>query len=138
MPSTLQAVFNMSSTLQAVFNKVVNHLRTQNAKSMSMIPDRKLTCAYRGDNGCKCAVGCLIDDAHYSPSLEGTNVESLRVRSALIKSGIDIDGNDLNVLHLLYQLQQVHDFQDVENWERGFLQVALNFDLILPPKETPQ
>ena len=59
-------------TLQEIYDKVVNHLRTQNAKSLSFVcdTDEHASCAYRGDGGLKCAAGCLITDELYDNNME--------------------------------------------------------------------
>jgi len=49
------------ATLQETFDKVARHLLTQQAKAEQ--PDGN--CAYRGEHGRKCAVGCLISDEEY-------------------------------------------------------------------------
>ena len=72
-------------TQQQIFDKVATHLLTQGAKSM--MGD---TCRYRGSNGAKCAVGCLIKDDHYDPILELRSSRSELVKEALIKSKVDI------------------------------------------------
>ena len=51
-------------TSQEVFDVVAKHLLTQNAKSMDDPWDEM--CAYRGENGRRCAVGALIPDDLYS------------------------------------------------------------------------
>ena len=60
---------------QAVFDKVVKHLLTQKRRSES-----KRGCAYRGEDGAMCAVGCLISDKAYDPEIEGHSVYCLRVQ----------------------------------------------------------
>ncbi len=57
-------------TPQEIFDKVVNHLRAQGAKSEMDHPVAGLMCAYRGIQGRMCAVGCLIPDADYLPTME--------------------------------------------------------------------
>lgn len=48
---------------QEIFDKVVNHLRKQGHRSLS--EDGR--CLYRGSNGDKCAIGCIISDEDYQP-----------------------------------------------------------------------
>lgn len=60
-------------TLQEVFDKVARHLLTQGQRSILRETGR---CAYRGDEGCMCAVGVLIADEHYHPKLEDNSVGS--------------------------------------------------------------
>ena len=54
---------------QDVFDRVATHLLTQKRRSTNQsIP------LYRDDRGNKCAIGCLIDDEHYNPILEGSSI----------------------------------------------------------------
>ncbi len=52
---------------QSIFDSVCRHLSEQGGKSV----DPTLGCSYRGPNGTKCAVGFLLGDDEYSPSMEG-------------------------------------------------------------------
>lgn len=90
--------------LQATFDKVAAHLHA--APGRSMIDS---SCAYRGTNGGKCAVGAILDgDFH------GTNTSSLELM--LINSPENFDQVPSNQsFSLLTNLQQVHDFKS--NWE---------------------
>ena len=56
-------------TNQQIFNKVAKHLLKQGRRARD-----GNGCAYRGENGTKCAVGCLIPDALYDDRLEGSSV----------------------------------------------------------------
>ena len=103
-------------TLREVFDKVKAHLLTQNKKAAKEEPDRygEIECLYRGPGGTQCAAGCLIDDEHYSPSLEGKTATSYEVQCALMASGVpeeafqwDRSGN-LRA-PLIKALQRLHD-----------------------------
>ncbi len=52
---------------QEIFDYVVSHLRAQGARSLN----DENECTYRSVDGYSCAVGCLIPDDLYTPSLEG-------------------------------------------------------------------
>lgn len=52
--------------IQEIFDTVSVHLLTQNEKSQES--SFYSSCLYRGPNGTKCAVGCLIKDEFYQPS----------------------------------------------------------------------
>ena len=56
-------------TLQEMFDTMAAHLLKQGERSVSPINPQQ--CRYRGDHGLKCAVGALIKDKFYKPSLEG-------------------------------------------------------------------
>jgi hypothetical protein len=121
-------------SLQAIFDQVVNHLLTQNAVSW----DTNGICQYRGPNGMKCAVGCLIDDAYYHPDMEDMSIQSAirdqhimasrkLLVDALINSGVDL--NDPTTAKLLDHLQQVHDRSSPYNWEMRLKLEAEEFGL---------
>lgn len=61
-------------------------------------------CAYRGENGLKCAVGHLIDDANYSEGLEGLAANDSSVLHAARLSNYHAD--------LLEDIQDAHDGDD--------------------------
>lgn len=124
-------------TLQEIFNKVVLHLRKQNSRStISTQPETEIAvpkewpdCAYRGDNGKMCAVGCLISDEAYDPAFEGYAAHNINVTKMLEKSGIEVTRE---VEDMLYDLQQVHDNAEPEDWETGFASIAEQFTLEVP------
>ena len=59
-------------TKQEIFDKVLAHLRQQRVAS-----ETASGCAYRGEQGRTCAVGCLIPDAEYTPEMEGTAIGAI-------------------------------------------------------------
>ena len=105
-------------TQQQIFDKVATHLLTQGAKSM--MGD---TCRYRGSNGAKCAVGCLIKDDHYDPILELRSSRSELVKEALIKSKVDIH------TELLVKLQYIHDHMQCVAWDSELQNLAKTYNL---------
>ena len=110
---------------QETFDKVVNQLRRQNVKALGNYG----LCVYRSSNGRKCAVGCLISDDRYSPSLEG---QSLEVEFANeLKAILEEEGHDLN---LVRQLQAIHDRVFIHHWEAEFAKLAARNRLELQPK----
>ncbi len=95
---------------QELFNKVATHL-IQQGKPAAEITDSEATgkqvaCFYRGPEGTKCAVGCLISDEVYTEELEGFGSKNMYVQQALKQSGVNLDDDSLA---LLSQLQTVHD-----------------------------
>jgi hypothetical protein len=60
------------NTMQQEFDAVVAHLYTQGKPALY-----QEGCAYRGDNGTMCAVGCRIPDSMYSSKMEGESATSL-------------------------------------------------------------
>ncbi len=118
-------------TLQEVFDKSVGALLKQGCRSLlaEPIPPKEpvqavTTCAYRGIEGAKCAVGHLIDDAHYSPAFEGCGVYDERVSSALASSSVPESAQGL-----LCDLQGIHDETPVAEWPVAFRRVARRLSL---------
>ena len=73
-------------TKQEAFDQMVAHLRQQKAFSFRTIDEDEdgpyYQCAYRGEGGVACAVGCLIPDELYSPAFENHIPTSEDVRRA--------------------------------------------------------
>lgn len=108
-----------------VFNKVEAHLLSQGAKSMSYAIDSTVktsACAYRGEMGRSCAIGCLIKDQFYHRGLEGLVmwIDMLpyepELAKALTSSGIELNSV---MTYMLYDLQRLHDAENIEYWEEG-------------------
>lgn len=105
---------------QEAFDKVVAHLVEQKVPSSvtfhmtgpSEIDQPKAQCLYRGPNGLKCAIGCLIPDEMYFPKMdEGYSFFDLP----------EIMGSDFHKLFgildedLMAELQAFHDRS--VNWD---------------------
>lgn len=96
-------------TLIEISEKVRDHLTTQ--KKVSRVQNG---CAYRGEGGVKCAVGCLIDDENYSPDVEHRSVEHRPVREAVANSlGVKLTTGLVDMLGLW---QQYHDGLQYFSW----------------------
>ncbi len=114
-----------------IFVKVKNHLLAQNQRSVTAGDG---LCAYRGDNGLMCAVGCLIPDDHYDPKFEGTYVLSNQLRPVLKALGI-LDGAQYDTAEyeksadLLERLQSLHDDVDPKNWPQELAALERMFEL---------
>lgn len=67
-------------TAQAIFDRVAKHLLRQGRRSWSTEAGG---CAYRGNDGDKCAVGCLILDREYDEAMENRPVCELLDKGAL-------------------------------------------------------
>lgn len=87
---------------QEIFDTVVTHLYTQGKQAV----DGENGCRYRTASGLKCAVGCLIPDDQYHPSMEGTPVDLL---------GLLLPAYLCSHVNLLDALQTVHD--TTSRWE---------------------
>lgn len=112
-------------TEQETFDHVVAHIRAQGYER-SMLPSG-YACAYRGAAGRKCAVGCLIDDSHFSPSLEGHSVGASTVLAAVAQSGWNAD------MLLLRALQYAHDRMHNHPFEESAAKIAWDHGLTYTP-----
>ena len=116
---------------QAIFNTVVKHLLTQNKKSMDSTGGamRREICAYRGEGGLKCAVGCLIPDELYTPNMEGVDALWIATDHPELKV---VPAFDEAYRALLGDLQTVHDCNPPELWPRVLSELAVEYELTLP------
>ncbi len=120
-------------TNQQIFTKVRNHLLAQNGRAFNGD-----NCAYRGEGGTKCAVGCLIADEHYNPECEGIAVYDALInpispkRSDLCKA-LNASGVPANAstAKLLAELQLLHDNGNVQEWRYALDGIAGHNDLIV-------
>ena len=113
------------ATSQQVLDQAVTHLLTQRRASKRWtggIP----VCAYRSDDGAKCAAGCFIDDADYTPALEGTRWSGLREQGLV------------PAMHstLITELQLIHDNYNPERWAKELAILARNQGLKFNPPVT--
>jgi hypothetical protein len=105
------------ATAQEVFDQVAEHMLTQNEQSKYADG-----CAYRGDNGLKCAAGCLIGDDEYNNELmEGFTWADMLDR---LDAGISTKHNKL-----ISKLQNIHDGIECDLWLGRLLGVANEFGL---------
>lgn len=93
-------------TLSEISRRISLHLTVQKARSVG--EDDK--CMYRDGHGRMCAVGCLIDDAHYRPQMETYGVATPWLQRALVGSlGLEAQRLDCDTTTLLHQWQTYHD-----------------------------
>lgn len=115
------------ATLQETFDKVARHLLTQQAKAEQ--PDGN--CAYRGEHGRKCAVGCLISDEEYDPKMEGSSVPCEKeyaypsAGTSILQRWMESHGYGTPVGLFLVGMQKIHDAKDPPSW-RYYLALAAN------------
>ncbi len=112
----------------SIFKKVVKGLLKQNRKSVESIEScgyGSPNCQYRGKDGAKCAIGLLIKDKFYTPSIEQKGIMHADVSKTLINSGIPISENsDINFLR---ELQIIHDDYKPEDWMYEFTKMATDY-----------
>lgn len=114
-------------TQQEIFNKVWNHLLTQDKQAIN---DNEGVCLYRAEDGCMCAVGCLIPDELYDPDMEGLDVNNTKVRGVLEEIGLLDQADNLGLLN---SLQYIHDHVSSAYWESHLRGVADERHLKVPP-----
>ena len=130
-------------TLQEIFDQVATHLMTQQERAL----DAHYSCRYRTETGLKCAVGCLIENAHYTSLFENAAAVAITVQStrgqllkdALHKSGIDV--HNLSTVNMLRKLQAIHDDFPIRDWRTLLESVATEYNLnytTLEQAATPQ
>lgn len=98
---------------QRVFNDVARHLITQGKRAS----DVNGTCFYRGPEGTRCAIGGIMPDDIYDPSMEGKAVFAPELKPFhwfIGAQGKDRFSSDLN---FLASLQQIHDSD--RSWVMG-------------------
>jgi hypothetical protein len=88
---------------QEIFDTVALHLIKQGKQSI----DADGNCLFRGPNGLKCAVGCLIPDEVYRPEMEDESVSDLMCNYDALNF---LNPNAL----LLSKLQSAHDREHPE------------------------
>ena len=111
-------------TLQEIFDKVAVHLLTQQERSETCGG-----CAYRGERGLMCAVGCLIPDELYDSSMESLCATTILVDFP--EFGKYIRGNTPHpdMPYLLSRLQNIHDHDIVDMWHYALQRCAHAYKL---------
>lgn len=124
-------------TNQEAFDKAAAHLLQQGRRAVapirnadgSFVSGGGTACRYRAPNGDACAIGCLIPDDEYLPSMEGCSAARLilgRVEDRVFVPPPSLAGLDPS---LLASLQSVHDDASPEGWFALLHDVASVFDL---------
>lgn len=114
---------------QKIFDKVVTHLLTQGRRSVSWNGN----CQYRGPEGRKCAIGCLIPDQYYHKSLDDNGTLAYQLKEFFPSKIYDRLFGDVET-SLLSNVQYAHDHPS--NWgPKGFKRldilkkIAMDYDL---------
>jgi hypothetical protein len=102
-------------TNQELFNIMADHLLTQLALAMD---EEGKNCMYRGMNGTKCAVGALISDETYRPTIESVGMYTVNImgsnyamndkKKAMLEC-LTANGIENDSYPLLAAIQDVHD-----------------------------
>jgi hypothetical protein len=127
-------------TSQQLFDKVATHLFTQGRPAKKSYNNSATpACAYRGNDGTKCAAGCVMPDEAYTPDVEGASINTFkehgRLEGQFGEFFPEVDPKDMD---LLGSLQIAHDNDESEG-DGGFfiesklrshlLEIALHYDL---------
>jgi hypothetical protein len=113
----------MNNTEQELFNRVKTHLLNQGERADSDVQNAGIDeCVYHAPSGLKCAVGCLITDEVYRPTMEFVDVFDEPVYSGLRDSGIDMSGKTVSILR---KMQHVHDCADPSEWSESIDRVEM-------------
>ena len=111
---------------QTVFNKVAAHLLAQ--REQSLTADGR--CAYRGQNGRRCAVGCLINDEHYHSALEDKTTPITEAFKA-VENSLGLPRLSPRLVFLLEELQVLHDHTPPSTWREELKELAHQYELEL-------
>lgn len=113
---------------QEIFDTVTVHLFTQGKRATE-----NETCMYRTPEGLKCAVGVLIPDDLYHPSMDKASGNGTAIQELVRWNQFKFPEWFIDNLCLLSQLQYVHDtksnWDSTENMREELKGVAVNFEL---------
>lgn len=104
-------------TLQEVYDQIALHLLTQGERAINEFEQ----CELRNDCGYTCAIGSLIPENDYSPSLEYYFLEMFETEFNVRLSA--------DMADLLDKLRIVHDFCNPSAWENALKIVAEKMQL---------
>lgn len=119
---------------QEIFNTVYTGLRAQGFEPSIVMDD---ACAYRGQEGRKCAIGFLIPDDRYSEDLEGCNPWTLESAGYFSSKFGKIDADPekkAEDVFFLNQLQSLHDSSVIykDSMRNDFEDFAKKNNLTIP------
>lgn len=109
---------------QSVFDRVAKHLLKQNEQSIKIISDGQSSpvCMYKGPNGLKCAIGCLIPEDRYDPSFELQSVNNPAIMMML--EDVFQFEHSIYALGFLNDLQLLHDSNTPDMWSHELMYFA--------------
>jgi hypothetical protein len=116
--------------LQTLFDKVALHLVTQGTQARNS----EGTCLYRDvKSGRKCAIGALIPDENYDPSLEGESADSYIIWSRIPEvQAFGVHNLSTELPQKLWLLQDIHDGYSSSNWNDQLRAFAKDNCLTVP------
>lgn len=111
------------ATEQEVFDQAASHILRQNKKSLN---PNGIGCAYRGNDGLKCAAGCFISDDEYKPAMDSYGMEALGLGwDDMINEGFAPTQHN----RLINELQGIHDIAPVDEWKDQLERLANRYNL---------
>ena len=115
-------------TDQETFDVVAEHLLRQDERCV----DEQGDCAYRGEKGLKCAIGCLIPDSEYIETFEGEGIYISPGKH--FEAGVpSVVGNLMRHLgynlRLLNSLQNIHDSHEPHQWPEELRALAKKLNI---------
>jgi hypothetical protein len=124
----------MPLDMQKTYDTVKDHLLTQKQRSTPADSD---LCLYRGPNGLKCSIGCLIDDRQYTEEMENKEVSQLMVDrkqrvGVRFRESIGYGNGEKPTdteIAFLQALQDLHDDVPVREWRKALQTVAKDYEL---------
>ena len=100
-----------------LINTIATHLAKQQKRSVT-----EKGCAYRGDGGTMCAVGCLIPDELYTDRIETLTYAGIMsddvtndIQDHLLKILVEEPFTDAGAFEFYSAVQQFHDGVNYEN-----------------------
>lgn len=131
----------MTPSLQYVLTETVNHLVDQGKPSGYVNTNNSFVCQYRSEDGCSCAAGKWIDDAHYLTGMEDLSAQATKVQRVITASNPELV-TLARFWPLMTALQNAHDAaaKAMSNAENDFVtlflqrarKVASDFSLEMP------
>jgi hypothetical protein len=82
-------------TNQEAFDKALAAMRLQGKPSFKTVEREDMSvdayCAYRGDNGLRCAIGALVPDERYSPAWDVEEKNVYKIQDDLVFLGLGLE-----------------------------------------------
>jgi hypothetical protein len=106
---------------EKIFDRVARHLLTQCERATD-----NYGCVYKGPNGLRCAVGCLIPDDKYVITMENKPFNSEEML-AVLPEELHVDRGQLlhgPLFNLLVKLQRIHDRMEPKDWRNALGNIA--------------
>jgi len=126
---------NTGMTLQEAFEKIWQYFVIEkHGPSMQANKCGVLECAYRGDNGARCAIGVLIPDAQYSRGMEQKSASAIYSKVPALHS---IDRILLDRLQTLHDLSASCGSEFARVIETRLCEFACDHNLQIPGEAMP-